>query len=213
MPRDRYYDHQVKMAEEEKTKTINLTLPIIVILLMIASFLVGLSWDKIREEKQPKEEKNQVVQATPTPEAPAVLGEQLEPTNIGRFMETKDETCQEDGKPVVFMFGRSGCPYCVWEHPIFEKATAKFGNLIAVHDNMDKQGADEEIWQKYSQIHQGGVPFMLLGCRYAQRGEGDRSLGEAQEEKNITALICELTDGQPEEVCLEVKDLLEQIKD
>jgi len=190
------------MAEEEKTKTINLTLPIIVILLMAASFLVGLSWDKIRE-KEPEEEK-QVAQITPTPEAPAVLGEQLEPTNIGRFVKTKDEICQEDGKPVVFMFGQSGCPYCVWEHPIFEKATAKFGDLIVVHDNMDKQGADEEIWQKYSQIHQGGVPFMLLGCRYAQRGAGDRNLGEAQEEENITALICQLTDGQPEKVCAEV---------
>lgn len=188
------------MAENEKVKTFNLTAPIIVILLMVASFLVGLSWTKIREEKEPKKEEKQVVQISPAPQEPAVLGEELKATNIGRFMETKDEICQENGKPVVYMFGQSGCPYCVWEHPIFEKATAKFSNLIVVHDNMDTEN-DREIFQKYSQINRGAVPFLLLGCRYTQLGSGDKAAGEVQEEKNLTALICKLTDGQPEKVC------------
>lgn len=192
---------QTKVAKEEKTKTINLTIPIIIVLLMVASFLLGLFWDRIRKEEQPEGEKKQVAQVTPTPETPAVLGEQLEPANVGRFMKTKDEVCQENGKPIVFMFGQSNCSHCLWEHPIFEKTTAKFGDLISVHDNMDKSNADAEVWQKYSQIHQGAIPFMLLGCRYAQRGTGDKTAGEAQEEKNITALICNLTGGQPEKVC------------
>lgn len=194
------------MAEEEKTKTINLTLPIIVILLMVASFLVGLSWTKIREEKL--EEQKQVAQATPTPEQPVVLGEELKST-IGNFLVTEDKVCQENGKPIIYMFGSSGCPHCTWEHPIFERATAKFGNKIVIHDNMDKLDADKEVFQQYSQINQGAIPFIVLGCHYVRLGSGER-MGEVTEEKNITALICKLTDGQPEKVCTEVEGLVDK---
>ncbi len=51
---------------------------------------------------------------------------------------------------------------------------------------------------------------MVLGCRYAQLGSGE-TIGEEQEEKNITALFCKLTGGEPAESCEEVADLTEQI--
>ena len=198
-------------------KTINLTAPIIFVLAVAAAFLLGMSWKEIKGGKKSEpssepsvelkvEKKNQ----TPTPE---VLGEELEST-IGNFLVTEDEICQENDKPIIYMFGYSGCPHCTWEHPIFEKVVAKFGALIALHDNMDKmdkQEADGEIFQQYSQINQGEVPFLVLGCRYARVGSGERA-GEAAEEKNLTALICKLTNGQPEKVCAEVEELIGQIK-
>lgn len=152
-------------------------------------------------------------QITPSPQVPqeeAVLGEEL-PSTLGNFLVTEDDVCQEDGKPAVYIFGNSSCPHCTWEHPVFEKVTAKFTDQISVHDNMDKQEADQEIWQQYSEISQGAVPFMVLGCRYVRLGSGEM-MGEETEEKNLTALICKLTEDKPAKVCQEVSDLVGQIE-
>lgn len=197
------------MAEEEKVRTF--TTPILVVLLVIVAFLAGMFWTRIQSLKQSKTPEK-VVQASPTPaEEVAILGENLESSGIGRFMKVENEVCQENGKPIVYFFGSSTCPHCSWEHPIFEKVVAKFGNLISFHNNMDEQDADQEIWQEYSQIHQNGIPFMILGCQYTQLGSGE-SAGEEAEEENLTALICKLTGGEPTAVCEEVADLIDQIK-
>lgn len=178
------------------------TTPILVVLLVVAAFLVGSFWTKIQylEGGRKPAGKEQVL-VSPSPTA---LEEQF-PTTIGRFLVTKDEICQENGKPIVYFFGGSFCPHCKWEHPIVEKVAAKFVNEISFHNNMDKQEADREIWNKYAQINQGGVPFLVLGCKYARVGSGEVA-GEIEEEKNLTALICKLTGDQPEKICAEVKD-------
>lgn len=201
------------MAEEKKTKKIpNLVTPILAILLVVVAFLAGMFWTKIRTLE--KKEAGKIAQVTPSPkqEEGAVLGGELKPVGIGSFKETENEICQENGKPIVYFFGRASCPYCVWEHPIFEKATAKFAGLISLHNNMDDQEADRDVWGEYSGVNKGAVPFMILGCRYTQLGSGDQKAGEAQEEKNITALVCKLTGGEPGSVCEEVTDLTEQIE-
>lgn len=196
----------------EEKKITTFTTPVLVGLLVVASFLVGMFWTKIRYLEQGKAPER-IAQATPSPESPEEKGAVLEElaSTIGNFLVTEDELCQEDGKPIIYMFGSSGCPHCTWEHPIFEKVTAKFGNLISVHDNMDKQGADQEIWNEYSQINQGGIPFLVFGCRYARVGSGEQ-VGEVVEEENLTALICKLTGNEPTKVCQEVADLVEQIE-
>jgi thiol-disulfide isomerase/thioredoxin len=200
------------MAEERKITTF--TTPILVGLLVVASFLVGMFWTKIRylerEGERAGEQEERIAQVSPAPEEEAVLGEEL-PFTIGNFLVTEDELCQEDGRPVVYFFGGSFCPHCQWEHPIVEGVAEKFENQISFHNNMDNQEADRDIWEKYSQINQGGVPFMVLGCRYARVGSGENA-GEAVEEENLTALICKLTGGEPAEVCEEVSDLIEQIE-
>lgn len=193
------------MAERKIT---SFTTPILIGLLVVASFLAGMFWTRIRYLEQEKASEK-VVQVTPTPSEEGVVLEELAST-IGRFLITEDELCQEDGKPLIYMFGSSGCPHCTWEHPIFEKVTAKFADLISVHDNMDTQN-DTDVFQKYSQINQGGIPFLVLGCRYVRVGSGENA-GEVEEEKNLTALICKLTGGEPTEVCQEVADLVEQIE-
>lgn len=193
------------MAEK---KIANFTTPILVVLLVVASFLVGMFWTRIRYLEQGKAPE-EIAQATPAPEEEgAVLGELA--STIGDFLITEDEVCQEDGKPIVYLFGSSSCPHCSWEHPIFEKVTAKFADQIALHDNMDTQD-DIDVFQKYSQINRGGIPFLVLGCRYVRVGSGENA-GEAGEEENLTALICKLTGGEPTEVCQEVADLVEQIE-
>ena len=121
---------------------------------------------------------------------------------IGNFLVSGEDVCKEDGKPVVYFFGHSGCPHCLWEHPIFENVTANF--------------TDEEVFSLFSP--QGYVPTIVLGCKFYRVGSGETQ-GEREEEakeeeaKVLTALICELTGGKPENVCNapEIRELREKI--
>jgi len=124
---------------------------------------------------------------------------------LGNFLETKDEVCKEQGKPIVYFFGSVRCPHCVWEKPIIEKVAENFKEYISFHKNIDSSD-DQKIFSKYSQ---GGVPTLVLGCKYYREGSGERD-GEENETKNLTALICKLTNSQPKEVCAAVKDLIEK---
>jgi thiol-disulfide isomerase/thioredoxin len=194
------------MAEEGKTKSF--TTPILIILLVIASFLLGTFWTRLRslEQEGTGAGGKQTAQASPAPaEEAAPL-----PTTIGAFSVTEEDICTENGRPLVYMFGSSNCPHCTWEHPIFEEVTAEFTNQISLHDNMDTQD-DMEVFQRYSQINQGGIPFIVLGCRYVRVGSGE-AMGEEEEANVLTALICKLTDNEPGGACSGVEDLIEQIE-
>jgi len=196
------------MAEHKKIT--NFTIPILVVLLVGVAFFAGTIWAKVKslqQESKRVEEQERLAEATPTLQP---TPEELEST-IGGFSLTKDTVCQEDDKPMVYFFGGSFCPHCRWEHPIMEKVAKNFKDQISFHNNMDKQDVDKEVWDKYSQINQGAVPFLVLGCRYVRVGSGE-NYGEKDEEKFLTALICKLTDNQPEKICTPVKDLIDQVK-
>ena len=128
-----------------------------------------------------------------------------EPT-IGDFLVSEDEICKEDGKPIVYFFGSKGCPHCRWEHPIVEKVAKNFQGYISFHNNMDSQ-ADMDVFKKYST---GGIPTLVLGCKYYRVGSGERA-GEEMESKILTALICKLTENKLVDICNEVQDLISQI--
>ena len=117
---------------------------------------------------------------------------------IGYFTVSGDEICLEERKPIVYFFGSEGCGYCKWEHPVFLSVTSRFGDFISLHDNMGNFSADKEIFEKYNPF--GGIPLLVLGCKYYRLGAGI-SIGEEQEAKVLTALICDLTDSKPVEVC------------
>lgn len=126
---------------------------------------------------------------------------------IGNFSVTKDEICKENEKPIIYFFGSKSCPHCTWEHPIMEEVAKNFEKYISFHNNMDSN-ADLDVFGKYST---GGIPTLVLGCKYYRVGSGER-VGEEQESKNLTALICKLTENQPVEICNSVQDLIDQIK-
>jgi len=115
---------------------------------------------------------------------------------IGNFSVSSDEICMEDDKPIIYFFGSEGCPHCIWEHPIVEETAGKFDGYVSFHNNMNSD-ADMDVFQKYST---GGVPTLVLGCKYYRVGSGEGA-GEEKETENLTALICELTNNQPAEVC------------
>lgn len=127
---------------------------------------------------------------------------------IGNFSVAKEDICKEDGKPIVYFFGSKSCPHCNWEHPVVEDVVEDFEGYISFHNNMDSN-ADGEIFSKYST---GGIPAVVLGCKYYRVGSGER-LGEEEESKALTALICKLTDNQPSDVCNLYQDLIDQINE
>ena len=134
-----------------------------------------------------------------------------EPTSSGdktiaSFTKTGDEACTEDGKPLVYFFGSESCPHCQWEKPIINSVAGAFGDEISYRFNMDNN-RDMDVFSKYSS---GGVPTLVLGCKYKRVGSGE-SIGKQSEEVALTALICDLTNGQPTSVCDEVKEITDQI--
>ena len=122
---------------------------------------------------------------------------------IGNFSVSENEICREDGKPIIYFFGSTGCSHCQWEHPIIETVASKFGENIVFHNNMDSD-ADMDIFREYST---GGIPTLIFGCKYYRVGSGE-ALGEEEENRVLTALICMLTENQPTEVCDTVQDLI-----
>lgn len=150
-------------------------------------------------------------------ESPEVAGEQVEqeeeleyPKTIGDFLVLDKEVCFENERPLVYFFGHTGCPHCVWEEPVMKKTAEQFGDLIAFHNNMDSE-EDSEVFDEYREINGGGVPFLVFGCNYVRVGSGER-LGEEEEIKALTAIICKLTDGEPKEICGEIEELVESIE-
>ena len=141
-------------------------------------------------------------------EKPATTTPTEEPKKltIGSFSVSTDTVCKENEKPAIYFFGSTTCPHCAWEHPIMEKIVKKFEGLISFHNNMDSN-SDADIFKKYST---GGVPTLVLGCKYYRVGSGEGE-GEELESKNLTAIICKLTGNQPSETCDSVKDLISQI--
>ena len=115
---------------------------------------------------------------------------------LGGFSETENQICKENDKPIVYFFGSESCSHCEWESSIIEKVAAEFENYISLHSNIDKN-ADEEIFLQYST---GGIPTIVLGCKYYRVGSGE-GMGEEEEEKALKELICNLTDRKPKEIC------------
>ncbi|MCK4520356.1 thioredoxin family protein [Candidatus Parcubacteria bacterium] len=132
---------------------------------------------------------------------------QEEKLTIGNFSVSENEICKENEKPIVYFFSSKGCPHCTWEHPIIEKVAKNFDGHIAFHNNMDSD-ADMGVFQQYSS---GGVPTLVIGCKYYRVGSGE-SMGEEGESNILTALICKLTQNQPAHICEEVQDLINQVK-
>ena len=130
---------------------------------------------------------------------------------IGNYIKSEDPLCTEAGKPIIYFFGGPSCSACQWEYPILLNVTSKFDVYIDFHDSMSTGIVDSEVFASYNPS--GSIPTIVLGCIYYRVGAGI-SLGEAQEEKVLTALICDLTDGQPESVCSapEILALMDQLE-
>lgn len=188
---------------------------LLILVLAVLAGLAGFQWTKGNVLKGKTENvgltKGEPTKATataaPTPNFPKIIGD---------FLITDKAVCQENGKPLVYFFGSSTCPHCTWEKPVAKAVFDLFKNQIAYHENFDSQ-ADGDVFQKYSDINPGYVPFLVLGCKYARMGAGENLGKDAAESKKLeaealTAILCKLTNGQPAGVCAAIKDKTAAIK-
>lgn len=114
----------------------------------------------------------------------------------GGFKEiTEVDVCKESDKPIVYFFGSTGCPHCQWEKPIMQEVVAEFGDLISYHENIDSE-TDIDVFSKYST---GGVPMLVIGCKYYRSGSGE-AIGEAAEKVALEKVICRAT-GNTASIC------------
>lgn len=183
-----------------------------ILVLIVVAGAAGFFWTKNREEK--------VLGGSASEESPTSSAVQNPapnyPKTVGDFLVTDKEICKENDKPVIYFFGSSSCPHCVWEKPIAQKVFNQFKNEISYHENFDSQN-DSEVFQKYSDINPGYVPFLVLGCKYARVGAGenlgkDEAESKKLEEEALTAILCKLTDGKPSTVCNALKDKVSEIQ-
>lgn len=135
--------------------------------------------------------------ASPTPNS----------ATVGSFTPTTDAVLSENGKPIIYFFGSTTCPHCTWEKPVIQGVMAKFSGVVSYHENIDSE-KDKDIFSKYST---GGIPTIVIAGKYYRVGSGENS-GAETEAKNLTALICKVTENKPAAVCSTVADVISQIK-
>ncbi len=141
--------------------------------------------------------------------AESIGGAQQYEQTIGGFRKTEDETCFEDGKPVVYSFSSATCPYCELQRPVLDSVIDKFGDSVVFKDIIDS----EEGMDVMLQYGDGSVPMLVVGCNYIRSGANT----DGSEERNnqdidtISAHICKITNNNPAEVCGDLEELTNQI--
>jgi thiol-disulfide isomerase/thioredoxin len=185
---------------------------LVILFLVIGVAAAGFIWAKGNLLK----ETSQVKGSSSTPSvSPTAKPTPNFPKTIGDFLVTDREIEKENGKPVVYFFGSSSCPHCVWEKPIVKKVFDQFKDQIVYHENFDSE-ADAEVFNRYADINPGYVPFLILGGKYARMGAGenlgaDEEESKKLEEQALTAILCKLTEGKPTTVCAKVQESTAQI--
>jgi thiol-disulfide isomerase/thioredoxin len=102
------------------------------------------------------------------------------------FYEVKGaEVCKESGKPIVYFFGSKSCPHCTWEQPIVSEVAKSFGTRVSYHENIDND-KDQAVLDRFSP--QGGIPVVIIGCKYFKIGSGE-TIGSDKEKAAIISLI------------------------
>jgi thiol-disulfide isomerase/thioredoxin len=126
---------------------------------------------------------------------------------IGNFKKIEDDPCySDDGKLLVYYFGSSDCPYCEWQKPVIEAALLPFENQVSFKNNTDNEN-DLDIFSKYSD---GSIPLIVIGCNYYRVGAGINS-SEQEDIDVISSLVCSMIDGNSNETCEDLEELINKI--
>ena len=97
--------------------------------------------------------------------------------------------------------------YAPWRTPYTKRESKAKNDGCVFCTTASNSDADKDIFSRYST---GSIPTLVFGCKYYRVGAGTQA-GEELETKNLTALICKLTNGQPADVCSQVQDLINEI--
>jgi len=134
---------------------------------------------------------------------------------LGGFLDIKNASVS--GKPLVYFFGTTWCPFCGWERPIFVNVTSRFGTWSGIKegdmssayftsdyaivkafeiDKAQPPAQDMKVFNHYSP--NGNIPVVIIGGKYFRIGSGETN-GVEGEIIALTALMCKIT-GSPASV-------------
>ena len=121
-------------------------------------------------------------------------------TPYNGYVETNRDLCRNaSGAVIVRMYALTTCPHCAWEEPIVRSTVSKFGNQaeLRIYELNSARPSDSEMNMFYERSPRGGVPLVVLGCKYHRVGAAE-SAGTDVEKLAIERLICkELGTGAP----------------
>ncbi len=143
------------------------------------------------------------------PEVKGVATEDVNLSGITTFQAKQGaEICQENGKPIIYLFSTTGCPHCTWIKETFDSTMKEYinqGKVVAYHwefdtsDNSLTSAVETSIPAEQQAIYQefnpeGYVPAFIFGCKYFRIGTGHERDGSGLdgEKAEFEALIAEL---------------------
>ncbi|OGY44082.1 MAG: hypothetical protein A3B89_04055 [Candidatus Buchananbacteria bacterium RIFCSPHIGHO2_02_FULL_40_13] len=117
------------------------------------------------------------------------------------------EICQENNKPLVYLFSTTWCPHCQWIKDAFDEVVKKYvddGKIVAYHWDVDindntltaeKESVvpakDLAVYREFNP--QGSIPTFVFGCKYFRIGNGYEQQDDLTAEKaEFEALIQDL---------------------
>ena len=146
-----------------------------------------------------QDEQDQTVQNQPLAENPAQVA------GVSTYSEKAEaEICQENGKPLVYLFSTTWCPHCQWIKDAFDEVVKKYvdqDKIVAYHWDVDTNNntltsakesvvpaKDLAVYQEFNP--QGSIPTFVFGCKYFRIGNGYEQQDDLNSEKaEFEALI------------------------
>ncbi|MBU0615744.1 MAG: SurA N-terminal domain-containing protein [Nanoarchaeota archaeon] len=134
-----------------------------------------------------------------TEEKPADI-EPMPAADIGKFQETGDGLCANDGSPIIRMYSTTRCSVCNKISATFDSLAKEYPELDIAHwqldtgDNTITEAMEEgitkedlEIFKKYSK--DSSVPALVFGCKYVKIGNVQELTKEKASYKAVIDLI------------------------
>lgn len=176
--------------------------------LIISSAIIALLgfwlW-QISKPSQPKVEAETPDDIAPGANSSPIATASITNLAINTFELKQGATvCQENGRPVVYLFSTASCPHCVWIKETFDRLAREYigaGKIYAHHIDVET-GDDLLTPDKETQLTaeanrayvefspEGYIPTFVFGCKYFRIGngyEGENDL--AKEEAELRAVI------------------------
>lgn len=131
--------------------------------------------------------------------------------SISSFIETENEICKKDDKPIVRLFATSWCPHCKWikdtyfkvvkDYASQDKIEAYYWEVDKNDDLLTKSKEDKipeselEIFKKFNPKQ--SIPTFVFGCKYYRIGNAYESQDNlAAEESEFRLVIDNLIGGE-----------------
>jgi thiol-disulfide isomerase/thioredoxin len=123
------------------------------------------------------------------------------------FLDTGQEICTQDGKPIIRKFATTWCPHCQWIKETYIKVVQEYENNgqikaylweVDIGDNSLTPEVESKVPQNELDVFnkfnkENSIPTFIFGCKYLRGGNGYEQQGNLDaEEEEFRKIIEEL---------------------